>query len=130
LQKHFCSHHLPEFRASRHDLRISHHFDLVSKRYPGRIDDLLCSELIDKNIPVEEERRHAEWQVQLCRGDARGTILPSYMVDGHLRAMHHDAVNLIDRERSSCPNRANRVKSCVIAAHAGVELERYLHRLK
>src|SRR6266481_6360827 len=130
FQKYFCSHHLPEFRASRHDIRISHDFDFVSKRYPDRIDDLLCSELIDKNITVEEERRHAEWQVQLCCGDPRRTILPAYMINGHLRAMHYDVVNLVDRERPSCPNRTNRVKRRVVAAHAGVKLERYLHRLK
>src|ERR1700693_5687069 len=78
FQKYLCSNHLPEFRASRHDIRISHDFDFVSKRYPDRIDDLQCSELIDKNITVDEERRHAERQGPVFWGDARRRILSTH----------------------------------------------------
>jgi hypothetical protein len=52
------------------------------------------------------------------------------VVDGHLRAVDHDLVELGESERAPALNVANGVERGVVAPHAGVELERDAHGLE
>ena len=52
------------------------------------------------------------------------------MVDGDLRAVHDDLVELVERERLPLLDVADRIERRVVAADAGIELQRDAHRLE
>src|SRR5206468_11360405 len=57
-----------------------------------------------------------------------GLVGPADMVGRDARAVHYDAVELVERERAALADVADGVKRGVVAADTGIELERDPHR--
>jgi hypothetical protein len=85
-------------------------------------------ELIDEDVAFDQQRRDAVGQVELRRSEALRAIGPADMIDCDTRAMHDDLVKLIQRERATRADIANGIERRVIAADAGIELQRDPHR--
>src|SRR4051812_45979537 len=86
-------------------------------------------ELIDEAIAFEEERSDAEGQVQLGGGQAARLVLPADVVGGDLRAVDDDLIHVFRTKSVFRLKSADRIQAGVVAADAGVELERDAHRL-
>ena len=115
--------------AARGDLRISQHVHALGERHAPRIGLDAGLELIDEAVAFQEQRRHAEGQVELRRRHPARLVLPADVIRRDLRAVHHDARDIGGAEAVRGLQRAQRVERGVVAADAGVELERHAHRL-
>ena len=129
LEPHLDAHHVAVVRAARGDRGIVQHADLFRQRDAPLVVDHLVGELIDEHVAFEQQRRDAERQVQLRRGEALRRIGPADVLDRHLRSVHHDRRDIVRAERRLCLHHANGVERGVVAADAGIEFQRNAQRL-
>src|SRR5262245_21607265 len=120
----------PERRAERGDGGMVHDLDLARERDAPLIVDRFGLELLDEHVALDQQRRDAEGEVELRRGQPFRPVRPADVIDRHLRAVDDDAVELGERERAPAGNVADGVERGVVAAHAGIELERDAHGLE
>src|SRR5712691_9693953 len=124
------AHLVAERRAERGDGGIVHDLDLARELRARTVVDCLRLELVDEHVAFDQQRRDAERQVELRRGQSLGPVRPADVIDGDLRSLHHDLVELIERERAAAGEVADGVERGVVAADAGIELERDTHGLE
>src|SRR5262249_20680236 len=60
--------------------------DLVRERDAGAVARRLLAELADEAVALDEQRRDAEREVHLRRGDPRGAVFPAGVIERDLRA--------------------------------------------
>ncbi len=99
LKMHLDPHLVAQLGAEGGDRGVVHRLDLGGERHAAGIGDDGVGELVDEHVALGEQRRDAERQVHLRRGQALRPIRPADMVDGRLRAVHHDLGDVVGRER-------------------------------
>src|SRR6266568_422475 len=129
VENHLHPHAVAVFRALRADFRIGPDFDFLGERHATGIGDDGVAELIDEAIALEEERCGAESEIHLRRSEAFRPVFPAGVIDGDLRGVHQDFPHVLRAERPLRAHLAQRVERGVIAADAGIELQRDAHRL-
>jgi hypothetical protein len=93
-QAHRDAHHVAELRALRRDRRVGDDLHLVRERHAPRVGNGVRGELLDRAVALEEQRCHAEGQVELRSGDAFWLVFPADMVGGRLRPVHDYSFHL------------------------------------
>src|SRR6202030_199186 len=77
----------------------------------------------------EQQRGDAVRQIEMGRGETLRHVLPAHVVHRHLRTVDDDLLDLVRRERPLGADGAYGIERGVVAAHAGIELERDAHGL-
>src|SRR6266568_1491716 len=129
VENHLHPHAVAVFRALRADFGIGPDFDLFGEGHALRVGDDPLAELIDETIAFEQKRRRAESKVHLGRGEAFRAVFPAGVIDRHLRGVHQDFLHVLRAERPLRAHLAQRVERGVVAADAGIELQRDAQRL-
>src|SRR5215469_11642687 len=119
----FDTHLVPMRRAKRRDRRIMNDAYLAREFDPGAIVDTVWRELFDKGIAGQNERSSAERQIQLRRGQSFRPVWPAGMIDGDLRCMHDNVLDVGGGEWMPLADIGQRVKRRMIAADTGVEFQ-------
>src|SRR6516225_5169847 len=125
----FDAHLVPVCGAQRRDGGIVHDVHLARQFNAGTIVDAVWRKFTDKDVARENKRGNAERQVELRRGQTFRPVWPAGMIDRDLRRLHDDPFDISGDEWMSLANVPKRVKRRVIAADAGVKLQRNPHRL-
>src|SRR5579864_7898246 len=109
--------------AQRGDGGIVHHLDLARELYARRIVDAVGGELVDEHVAFEQKRGDAKRQIELRCGQTFGPVRPADVIDGDLRAVHDDLLDIVERKRPAGADVADGVERGVVAADAGIEFQ-------
>ncbi len=102
-EMHLDAHHVAQLGAARGDGGVVDHLDLGGERHAAGIGDDGVGELVDEHVAFGEQRRDAERQVHLRRGEALRPVRPADVIDGRLRAVHHDLRDLVGAGTGGAP---------------------------